>query len=320
MNSSTNQFYEQYGLTNVREAMKRPFSKAFPVSAVAPVPVQPRVPQIRVHLPAFMPQWVRLPTSVEENPAKRQRVEEINSVQPPVPVFSILSSLPVLAMRPQSIGMTTTFSPSPAKSDTGAVTENYLVEGVTDDDLVQCVQYLGLEYTSGKVLMRAIFVRMGCPYSSDQRFETMKEVLSLLNMIGENIGKKSEQGKLEIPEKLLKKLVFSSLKFLNNTENDFRTKRDLRNIQMRKLVLALLNNNSQVCSLLEKFTCFNVRDDYRFVGGETRFRVICWCNSNKILLTENEIDKLSKININKTKDILPIYKKIKEETNTEQDG
>jgi hypothetical protein len=311
MNSSTYQFYEQYGLTNVREAMKRPFSEAFPLSAVAPVPVQPQGPQLRFHVPAFIPQWVRLPTSVEENPAKRQRVEEINSVQPPVPVFSILSSLPVRAMRPQSIGMTTTFSPSPAKSDTGAVTENYLVEGVTDDDLVQCVQYLGLEYYSGKVLMRDIFIKMECSYSLDQRFETMKAVLSLLNMIGENIGKKSEQGKLEIPEKLLKKLVFSSSIFLNNTEKDFRKRGDLRHIQMRKLVLALLNNNSQVCNLLEKCTCFNVRDDYRFVGEATRFKFICWCNSNKILLTENEIDKLSKMNLKTTKNIPSIYRNIK---------
>jgi hypothetical protein len=63
-----------------------------------------------------------------------------------------------------------------------------------------------------------------------------------------------------------------------------------------------------------------VRDDYRFVGGETRFRVICWCNSNKILLTENEIDKLSKMNLKTTKNIPSIYRNIKEETIPEQDG
>lgn len=136
MINSENNFYEQYGLAHVRDAMKRPFSEAFPAWTADPSPMPPVVPQIRTHLPFPKPQWMDLAAAVEENPAKSQRVEVTHAPQLPAPSSFLRSSLPVLAMRSQTKDLAAQATSRLADAKSGEATQNYWLEDVADADLL----------------------------------------------------------------------------------------------------------------------------------------------------------------------------------------
>lgn len=288
MLNSTNPFYEQYGLTRVREAMKRPFDEAFPVGVAGPAPVPPVVPQLRTHLPATMPRGMGLSTLIDESPAKRQRVEQANTPQSAHPSCSILSSLPVLAMRSPINGTTMLSAPQSTQSKAGAVSENYSVEGVTDEDLVQCVECLGLEESSGMSLMRHIFIRGIHGYSLEDWAGNMKASLSLLKLIVED----KDQRVKNIPPLLLSKLIASMSIFLNAAHNLFRHESKSYQILLNKLVMKILNQYPSASTLIKKYGIIDFADDYRFLGGKNKFEFILWCNKNEIYLTDSEVDTL----------------------------
>ncbi len=288
MISSENNFYEQYGLTHVRDAMKRPFCEAFPAWTADPSSVPPVVPQIRTHWPSAVPQWMVLPAIVEENPAEKQKVEGTHPPQLTAPSSFLRSSLPVLAMRSQTKDLSTPPDSPLADAKRGEATQNYWLEDVTDADLAKCVQWLGLEQKNGMHLMQHIFVQNVLGVQIDAHVENMKASIAMLMLVGEKIG----QGGKNMSRPLIANLIASTACYLKNVHNKFRHSSSVNKALVIKFTLALLNQFPVVCGLFQKYANLKNLDDYRFVGGMRRFEFILWCNQEKIQLTEAELDAL----------------------------
>lgn len=307
MISSENNFYEQYGLTHVRDAMKRPFSEVFPSWTADPSPVPPVMPQIRTHLPFRKPLLMDWPAALEENPTKRQRIDGTQLPQLPAPSSFLRSSVPALAMRSQTKDSERQPAPPVVNSKSGAATKTYWFEAVADDDLVQCVQWLGLEQKNGMDLMQHIFVQNILGVQTDAHVENMKASISMLMLVAEKIG----QGGKNIPRRLIANLIASTASYLKNVHNKFRHSSSVNKNLVIKFTLALLNQFALLFGLFQKYANLENLDDYRFVGGARRFEFIRWCNQEEIQLTEAEIDALIRLAMTGREKDSAIYHAIK---------
>ena len=293
---------------------------AFPIPAAAalpmlmyPVPAQPFFFPMPIFPmcfapPANIPPSARPDSIGDEPPAKRRRTGEAEPVppSPPVPVKS--ASLPVPALRPQAGGRQERPVVPAGEPRPGSVSENYAIEGVTDADLLRCVQWLGLEPGSGMKLIKIAFVKYRQFDSTNERFEVTRQVLGLLDLT----AKKNAQETTRISQELLVKLVASTACFLNSSYAYFVTSREAQKASaLCRLSLGLLGESQGVSSLLKKHALFETVDDYKFVGGKARFEFILWCHEKDIRLSASELDALHMKKMVSSKNYLKIYTSIK---------
>lgn len=289
MSVSNPDFYAQYGLRNVREAMKRPFHQAFPAWAGRPAPQpQPQpLPQLYSRVVMETPLWTGYPVTDGEQVAKRRRGEGVNPT-PLVASMPFMSrSTPTLMTRPPA---TVTAQQAPP----AVATEAYAIDGMTDADLFQCVQLLGLDENEGMQFLKTI-TKSHVSYRGPNKepLDLAKRAIKVLDSMSTGI----ERGVLSMPAALEAKLVARVASFLRRTHDFLRRHHPLEVRQIQEATLRLLNGNPAAFRTMQRYGLFNDVDSCRIAGGKSRFEFLNWCMEKHIRLSDDELRGLLELNI-----------------------
>ncbi len=280
MSISNPDFYAQYGLINVRQAMKRPFDQAFPAWAGRHAPQAKPLPQLRSRVVTETALWTGYPTTDGEQVAKRRRGEGVNPVPLVAPTPFMPQSAPMLLTRPPAT------APQPAP---GEVTELYAIPGVTDADLFQCVQLLGLDKDGGMQFLKAIAKRNGDYWNPiTEPLDLSKRAIKLLDSMSTGI----EGGILTMPTALEAKLVGSVANFIRKTHYSLRKSHPPGAWQIQEAILRLFNGNPAALKTIQRHGLFDDNDFCRIVGGKNRLEFLNWCSEKHIQLSDDELGGL----------------------------
>ncbi len=312
MSISNPDFYAQYGLINVREAMKRPFDQAFP--AAHRFAQQPRTaPQLQSRGPTHVSPWIFQSEADAEPAAKRRRVEPTDPLPPAAPLPSLPQSAPRLAMRSQAATIPAPMpaaacQPMPAPAP-GVASKDYAIEGVTDADLYQCAQLLGWNAHAGLVFLKTIASRY---IKLDDFCKDAPALASKTIALIDALTAELDQGVRLMPPALKRKMFDTAVNFLKKTCG--LAKGDRRSVwrAIRWQMLVLLNKNWAALQYLRKHGGLETGEDFRFVGGPSRFKFMVWCADNKIRPTDKELEYLFELSpIWLTKPMPVVCEKIK---------
>jgi hypothetical protein len=290
MSVSNPDFYAQYGLRNVREAMKRRFDQAFPAWAGRPAPQLQPLPQLYSRVVTETPLWTGYPVTDGEQVAKRRRGEGVTPVPLVTPIPVMPQSAPMLMTRP-------TTTDAAVQSPPAEATELYVIEGLTNADLFQCVQLLGLDENDGMKFLKTIAKDyVSFRTLTTEPLDLAKRAIKLLDSMSTGI----ERGVLSMPLALQGKLVGSVASFLRKTHESLRRHHPLEARQIPEATLRLFNSNPAAFRTMQRYGLFNDCDSYRFAGGRSRFEFLNWCMEKHIRLSDDELGGLLELKLNQS--------------------
>ncbi|MCM0043945.1 MAG: hypothetical protein NBV65_04870 [Burkholderiaceae bacterium] len=312
MTISNPDFYAQYGLINVREAMKRPFNQAFP--AAHRFAQQPRTaPQLQSRGSPHLLPWTFQPETNAEQAAKRRRCEPADLLPSAAPLPSLPLSAPLLAIRSQNYSVsapmpTAERQPMPAPAP-GVASENYAIEGVTDADLYQCVQLLGWDADAGMVFLKTIAkVHITLADFREDAPALASKTIAFVDTLTAEV----DQGLRLMPPALKRKMLDSAVNFLRKVCCGPMNHRVSVTQKVKRQMLVFLNKNWAALEYIRRHGGLDTADDFRFVSGSSRFSFLVWCADKKIRLTDKELEYLLDLNgFWFTKPMQVVYEQIK---------
>ena len=302
MNSNNANFYEQYGLKNIREAMKRPFSEAFPSGMIDTLPPPTSViPQMRVHpapgandvlppmpqlqnLQDHLPQLQLYPSSepllvknpVFPNPEHHQQLPEATDDRP--------------SKRRRTADTTPSIAENPfGKTDSVPVWHESKLRD--DENPVPYMNLLGLQGKDGESFVMRILKRSNKFKSNSERIDFVE---SMFDRISGAVRKRQEENSCMTDDQL-GVLIVSAFLLSNKISKRLETSKhhDLMS-QVVYLALTFVNRTQGINSYIKNGIKYANTSDYYAFGGKSKYHLILWCSQNKTRLTDAEIDYLSK--------------------------
>ncbi len=268
--------------------MKRSFDHAFPAWAGRPAPQLQPLPQLYSRVVTETPLWTGYPVTDGEQVAKRRRGEGVTPAPLVTPIPVMPQSAPMLMTRP-------TTTDAAVQSPPAEATERYAIEGLTNADLFQCVQLLGLDENDGMKFLKTIAKDyLSVRTLTTEPLDLAKRAIKVLDSMSTGI----ERGVLSMPLALQGKLVGSVASFLRKTHESLRRHHPLEPPQIPEAALRLFNSNPAAFRMMQRHGLFNDRDSYRIAGGRSRFEFLNWCMEKHIRLSDDELGGLLELHPN----------------------